>query len=510
MKAFLKTASRVLPFLLVFSLLITGTWAATVTYPQGDARTIMEYIRNENRTTPPDMEAAGAILIDLATGKVLASKNENEKLYPASTTKIMTALLALEYGDLSEIVTVGNEANLCAYDSSKCWLDLGEEIKMADLIRGLMIHSGGDAAYVIATHIGRKIAGDTSLDFSDAIAVFVDRMNSRAQELGADSTQFKDPDGYHDPDHYTTAYNLALIAQTAMEQPFFREVVSTKQYSMPDWNQFQADNPTEKIIRIWNNTNSLILPNEPFYYEPAIGIKTGYTSEAEHCLVAAAKQDDTELLAVVLNSSKEGKWYDSVKLLEYGFDNYAMTWAVQEGDTIGELALANPADDGPRTVEIVATESKAVLAKKDTTPDIDFTIEWQTPLFVPHDTEDYGPFDVRLVAPIPADTVIGVAHYTLDGEALCDIPLTVGAEIQAYTPPASTPEAAPTQTEKEGFVHSLRGSGLWPVPALVAALVLIWVIYLLFFKPRRHKRYPTHYTSKPLVSRRRPIRRRYR
>ena len=518
MKAIARCISRVLPFFLLFSIILANmAWASTlpdtVTYPQGNARTIMEYIRNENRTTEPDLEAAGAILIDLTTGRVLAQKNADAILFPASTTKIMTALLAIEYGDLTEIVTVGNEANLCAYDSSKCWLDLDEQIRMADLIRGLLIHSGGDAAYTISAHIGRKIAGDMSLDFNDAIAIFVERMNSRARELGADNTHFMDPDGYHNPDHYSTPRNMALITQKAMEHDFFREVVATERYEMEDWNQYEEDDPTKKVIRIWPNTNDLIKPANPFYYEPAIGIKTGYTIEAQHCLAAAGKKDDTELLAVVLGSSKDGKWYDSVKLLEYGFDNYTLTWAVKKGSVVGQAPLANPAADGPQAADILAAEGKAVLSWKDNSPAIDYTIEWNTPLFASN-TAESGPFDAHLIAPIAADTVVGTAHYTQDGEPLADIPLTVGADIPAYAEPTSSPDTvqpSPGESGRDtGLIQALRERGLWPIPTLVAALVLIWVIYLIFFRPRKRRRHYAsryHYSSKPHKPRR--PRRRY-
>lgn len=487
--------SSFLPFFLLFTILtatpVQAAAVTTVTYPQGDARAIMEYIQNENRTTEPELEAAGAILVEVSTGRVLAQKNADAMLYPASTTKIMTALLALEYGDIDEIVTVGNEANLIARDSSKCWLDLDEQIHLSDLIRGLLIHSGGDAAYTIAAHIGRKIAGDMSLDFNQSIPIFIERMNSRAQELGATGTHFFNPDGYHNAEHYTTAHDLALITQKAMEYDFFREVVATQRYEMEDWNQYQEEDPTQKFIRIWPNTNDLIKPGNPFYYEPATGIKTGYTVQAQHCLVASGRKDDTELIAVVLGSSKDGKWYDSVKLLEYGFDNYGLTWVVKEGETIGQAALANPAADGPQKVDILATEGKSVLTGRQKPPDIGYTIEWQTPLFAAGDTD---PFAVRLVAPIQAGTVVGTAHYTLDGKPFADIPLTVDQDIPAYTEPSPAPEPAqPSPSPKGGFIETLREWGLWPVPAMVAALVLIWVIYLIFFKPRRRRR---HYASR--------------
>jgi D-alanyl-D-alanine carboxypeptidase (penicillin-binding protein 5/6) len=250
------------------------------------------------------LEAAGAIVIDQATGDLLYEKNARQQLYPASTTKILTALLAIEQGELDSLITVGEEIFLVSDDSSRAGLRIGEQLMMRDLIRALMLPSGNDAAYTIAVQIAREKSGDKSLDNKQAVALFAELMNSRAQQAGAKNSHFVNPDGYHDQRHYTTPWDMALIAREAMQEPFFQETVGMKYYES----------------RGWKNTNQLLDPASPYYYSCATGVKTGYTSAAGHCLVSSASRDGAEVIAVVLKSSETGQWTDSVSLLEKGFD----------------------------------------------------------------------------------------------------------------------------------------------------------------------------------------------
>ena len=187
--------------------------------PDGDTVdiTIFSNIKPNNI----ELDAQGAVLMALKTGRYSFLKIVIKRLYPASTTKILTGLLALEYGDLDEIVTVGNEANLCAYDSSKAGIDLHEEISLRNLLYGLMLPSGNDAAYVIPVHIGRKVKGDSSLSIDEALKIFIALMNKRSRELGAIHSNFENPDGYHHDNHYTTAHDLALITREAMKYDIF-------------------------------------------------------------------------------------------------------------------------------------------------------------------------------------------------------------------------------------------------------------------------------------------------
>ena len=161
------------------------------------------------------MNIAGeaAVLMEENTHEVLFEKNSNARMYPASTTKIMTALIALEYGDPEDIIEVGQEIEWIPQDSSKAGLFVGQEIKLSDLLYGLMLPSGNDAANTIAVHIGKKFEMDPNLSLEDAFKVFIDLMNQRAKEIGADNTHFTNPHGYHDKDHYTTPMDLARITR---------------------------------------------------------------------------------------------------------------------------------------------------------------------------------------------------------------------------------------------------------------------------------------------------------
>lgn len=264
-----------------------------------------------------ELEAQSAILIDAETGSVLYEEKACQQMYPASTTKIMTALLALEYLSPDEIIQVGDEANLSwgpeRVDAQKAGLNYGQELRVQELLYGLMLASGSDAAFTIAVNVARRASGDLYLDDNQALADFSLLMNQKAVSIGALETNFVNPDGIQDPHHYTTAYDLALIAQFAMQNRQFRDLVATTIYSTGDIVIASGG----VYSRTWESTNRLIQPLDPHYYAPANGIKTGTTAEAGYCLVSSAMVGDHLVIAVVLGSTEEGVWSDSVTLLEY-------------------------------------------------------------------------------------------------------------------------------------------------------------------------------------------------
>lgn len=230
----------------------------------------------------------------------------------ASTTKIMTAILAIENSNLSDIVTVSPRAS--GIEGSSLYLAAGERLTMKQLLYGLMLRSGNDAAFAIAEHVGKSAEK------------FADMMNRKARELGAINTNFVNPHGLHHEDHYTTAYDLALISAYAMKNPIFREIVSTKYYKIP-WEGQAWD-------RVLMNKNALL-----WNYEGANGIKTGYTKAAGRCLASAALRNNMQLVAVVLNCPP---WFDdSAALLDYGFSHYEMEKLFEKGEIVGEIAVKN-------------------------------------------------------------------------------------------------------------------------------------------------------------------------
>ncbi|MDO4546965.1 MAG: peptidoglycan-binding protein [Clostridia bacterium] len=245
--------------------------------------------------------ATNAILMNADTGEVLFEKNADDRSYPASTTKIMTLLLALENGDISSTITVPKSAGDVPWDSSVVPVYAGEVMPFRDLLYGLMIKSGNDAANAIAT----LVSGDVSS--------FVNAMNAKAQSLGMTGTHYANPHGYDDNEHYTTARDMGLLTCAALRNSEFKTIVSTRTYVM-------SATKNRKALTL-NNSYSILNSSSSNYYPYAYGIKTGYTSVAGQCYVGAAEKDGINLVAVVLHSGlvREYKWQDAAKLFNYGF-----------------------------------------------------------------------------------------------------------------------------------------------------------------------------------------------
>jgi serine-type D-Ala-D-Ala carboxypeptidase (penicillin-binding protein 5/6) len=267
----------------------------------------------ETKRVLPNLQAQGALVMEQDTGKIIYNKALHKRLYPASTTKILTALIAIEKGDLKDVVTVGKEINLIQGDSSKAGLYIGQRISLKNLIYALLLPSGNDAANTIAVHIGRKASGDKTLTHQEAINYFVELMNKRAKELGTDESNFINPHGYHNSKHYTTIDDLSLIIKQAFAGSFFKEVVKTPTYTLI------IDSKKNKKV-IWKNSNELIQKDNKHYYANATGVKTGYTSSAGYCLVSSASNQGKKLFVIVLKSTLEGRWSDTKKLYTYGFN----------------------------------------------------------------------------------------------------------------------------------------------------------------------------------------------
>ena len=252
----------------------------------------------------------------------------------ASTTKIMTGLLACESGKLDKTVKVSPFAS--GTEGSSLWLKIGEKLTLEELTYGLMLKSGNDAAVAIAEYLGGSV---------DAFALL---MNKRAREIGAVNTNFKNPHGLDSDGHYTTAYDLALIAREAMKNDTFRKIVSTKTYSIPMEG--------EKWDRALKNHNKLL-----WNYDGCNGIKTGYTKRCGRCLVSCAKRDEEELICVTLSAPND--WKDHTYLLNYGFENYNCKNVAKKNSTAYELVYD---EKNNRKVKLLYAEDfKIAVGEKD-------------------------------------------------------------------------------------------------------------------------------------------------
>jgi serine-type D-Ala-D-Ala carboxypeptidase (penicillin-binding protein 5/6) len=238
----------------------------------------------------PNVVAQSAALIDSFTGEFLYLKNENAIQYPASSTKILTALLVIEAGDLDKLVTV--DISDTKVEPTKLELQPGEQYTRRQLLYGLLLKSANDVAMTLAR------------DNAGSVDAFAEKMTRRAAELGATNSHFANPNGLHDLTHYTTARDLALIARAAMEQPFFRQLVSTVYYT---WKSPKG------VVYQLRNHNRLLR-----HFAGCNGLKTGYTSAAQQVLVSSALREGHEVISVVLHTDKPGIWDDSKALLTYG------------------------------------------------------------------------------------------------------------------------------------------------------------------------------------------------
>lgn len=277
-----KTFTRVLAACLLFVTL------ALVLAPETSARK-----SNSGTAGPPTVSAKSAVLIEAETGRIITGKREHVRMPMASTTKIMTALVAIEKVPLDRVVSVSAKA--VGVEGSSVYLFAGEELTMEALLYAMLLESANDAAAAIAIEIGGSI---------DA---FADMMNEKAKELGLSDTHFKNPHGLGDEDHYTTAYDLAVIAAEALKNETFRRIVSTYKKTIP----MQSTGGVRLLI---NHNKMLRL------YDGAIGVKTGFTKQSGRCLVSAAERDGVTLVAVTLSAPDD--WNDHTRLLDYGFSVY--------------------------------------------------------------------------------------------------------------------------------------------------------------------------------------------
>ena len=260
------------------------------------------------------LAARSVILLDAKTGDVLYEKNPDEVEYPASTTKILTALLVIESGDLAKSVTIQPEDTRVEPSALDC--KPGEQYSRKDLLFALLLKSANDVALALAR------------DNAGSVEAFVEKMNRRARELGAVASHFTNPHGLHDPHHFTTARDLARIARVAMQNPLFREIVSTPEVGMARGDDWMVMRNHNKLLRLLPGCN---------------GIKTGFTRAAQQVLVSSAVRAGGEAIAVVLHSDHPGIWEDSKTLLEHGLARLGAPHAAPSAEELAPLATELPA-----------------------------------------------------------------------------------------------------------------------------------------------------------------------
>lgn len=328
-----------------------------------------------------DISAKNAVLIEYESGDIIFSKNAFSRAPMASTTKIMTAIVAIENGNLDRVIEIPLEA--VGVEGSSIYLKEGEQLTLRELLYALLLESANDAAVAIALEVGGSLEN------------FVQMMNDKAVELSLENTNFTNPHGLDNENHYTTAYDLAQIARYAMQNPCFCEIASTKKQIIPSLDG----------ERVLINHNKLLKS-----YEGAIGIKTGFTKKSGRCLVSCAERDGVKLIAVTLNAPSD--WNDHSSMLDLGFDKYEYLSLAETGDYILRLHCV-----GGQRSEITCgnLSSLGITLKKGDAERIVASFESERFLY----------------APIKQGTRVGKIIYSLDGQEIASLEIYALESVNA-------------------------------------------------------------------------------
>lgn len=342
----------------------------------------------------PRITAVSALLMDANTGQILYQKNGFVRKEPASLTKIITAIIALEYGHPEEVVTISKKtANISV--GQQLGLNTGDRLTLENLIKAALMYSANDSTVAIAEHL----AGTEER--------FVDLMNARAVVLGALNTRFANTNGYHNPNHYSTAYDLAQLTRYALTNPDFARIISTPQDTI-HW----ADGDKKREV---NNTNRLVREES---YQGILGVKTGSTIRAGNCLIAAAKRGDRTLIAVVLHS--RNRYRDAVNMLDFGFDKMVPVSLCQKGQSFGKIPVTGGVKD---RVEAVSQEGINIYLTEEDREKVTVRVLPPKPL----------------QAPVSPRQRVGTAVFTLGKTELARVNLVSSEEV-----------------EKPGLLHKIK------------------------------------------------------
>lgn len=379
-----------------------------------------------------NITAPNLLLAETTTGKILYERNSDERIYPASLTKLMTAILVVENCELDEIVTVSDNAvNSVPSGYVNANLQVGEELTVEDLLYVMLIPSANDAANALAEHVGGNIESFSSM------------MNTRAKELGCIGSNFTNPSGLHQEEHYTTTKDLFLISQKAIENNLIKKIIGTTTYSLPSTNKYT------KEARTFTTTNYMIRKSLTKYYcDYCIGAKTGYTGDAKNCVVEFAKKDGIELTAIVMGEDskvKGQKFLDAKEMFEYVFQNYNFKKLAKQNDKYETVRVINGTKD-TNQLEVLYKNSVNILIENNAEKEIETKVEY-----------------TNLKAPIQKGNIVGKAIYEYDG-------ITYETELIANS----------NVEESRTLSNSIK------------ILLVMFIIYIIYNLKKSNKKYKKH------------------
>ena len=376
--------------------------------------------KNENA---PETGCKAVYIADPVSGKVFYEKNAHKKMYPASTTNILTALVVLENCKVDEKATVSRRAiNLIPEGYSNAKLVAGEKLSVYTLLEALLIPSANEAANVLAEHV------------SGSVEKFAKLCNKRAKELGCEKLHFVNPNGIHNAQHYCTAYDLYLVAKECKKYEAFNKIVTTQSFTIPP-DKFYTKND-----RTFQNRNELIIHGARHYYPYCNGIKTGHTDAAGQCLVSSATKDNLDLICVVLGGHKirgiNQRFSDSKKLFQFVYDNYSYKLITNKNEPVKQLKIENATGDTAALDVIIQEDIRAVVPKGFDADKIEAQVNLKE--------------DIK--APLKENEVVGSVSYKIDG-------LTYSTNLVAS--------------------HDVKKQPYWILNILVAIIAISFVVFVI-------------------------------
>lgn len=395
-------------------------------------------ISQENaQTSDLTLAAETAVLMDAASGEILYEKNADQKMYPASITKLMTILLALEHGKLTDEITFSHDAvyNI-EQGSAHIAIMEGETLTLEQVLRAIILRSANEASNGVAEYV------------DGSVEEFAKHMTERAKELGCTNTNFVNANGLHDENHYTTAHDMALIAKELLTHEEYRSMMSETYYEIPPTN-------LQTETRYLHGQHQMLNPNSIYYYEDAIGGKTGFTTEALNTLVTYAERDGMELIAVVMKCNGAEHYTDTAALFDYGFENYESVKVASAADYTATVKITETYKEKP--VELGTVTAAPAEDVYHTLPKGTDASAVKVEMDVPETME----------GPITEGQTIGALKITLNGETIKTVDMVAQNAVDALT-----------DAQKEELDHSSFAGILKKVGIGIGILILVFIILI--------------------------------
>lgn len=461
---------RLIAFFSIFVLLFTLFYPYSLAQATGDTGS------GEAWPAGPGVYADGAIVMEASTGLILYEKNMDQTYYPASITKIMTAMLAIENSNLGDVVTFSKNA---VYDvdlqSSRIGIDVGEQLTVQQCLYAILLASANEVSYALAEHV------------AGSMPAFVDMMNERAKELGCKNTHFVNPHGLPDNNHYTTSYDMALITREAMKNETFRKIFATRTYKIPPTN-------IQPETRPLGNHHKFILKQD-YLYDGCIGGKTGYTNAARYTLVTVAKRGDLELICVIMHDdSGDHQYTDTQKLLDFGYDNFSIY-------PIADLEEAQILEESPlftRYNSLLSPTDSPIITDKNGYLVLPNTASFED---ARREVTFYTASDRELLANTAvsgSDNVIGKISYTYDGKYVGGADILYDSAVKPALIQQMPEKNNPTAAPDKAAAAEKPDRRLRPViiGGIVGLFVLITGLYFVLVERPRLKRRSAYYKKR--------------